>query len=72
MLLRSFSDRMVVMDSRLISFTIDECVIHSLGFHLQKLVPQRGFEPPTCRLGGGRSIQLSYRGDDLRLYLTIV
>lgn len=19
-----------------------------------------GFEPPTCRLGGGRSIQLSY------------
>ena len=20
----------------------------------------RGFEPPTCRLGGGRSIQLSY------------
>ena len=21
----------------------------------------RGFEPPTSRLGGGRSIQLSYR-----------
>ena len=26
------------------------------------LAPTRGFEPPTCRLGGGRSIQLSYVG----------
>ena len=24
------------------------------------LASQRGFEPPTCRLGGGRSILLSY------------
>jgi hypothetical protein len=24
------------------------------------LVGTGGFEPPTCRLGGGRSIQLSY------------
>ncbi len=28
----------------------------------KKLAPRRGFEPPTCRLGGGRSIRLSYRG----------
>ncbi len=26
------------------------------------LVPQGGFEPPTCPLGGDRSILLSYRG----------
>ena len=25
------------------------------------LASRRGFEPPTCRLGGGCSIQLSYR-----------
>ena len=28
----------------------------------EDLAPTRGFEPPTCRLGGGRSILLSYVG----------
>ena len=27
-----------------------------------EMVPRRRFERPTCRLGGGCSIQLSYRG----------
>src|SRR5690606_24958903 len=27
----------------------------------RKMVPRRRFERPTCRLGGGCSIQLSYR-----------
>ena len=26
------------------------------------MAPTRGFEPPTCRLGGGRSVLLSYVG----------
>ena len=28
----------------------------------KKVVPSRRFERPTCPLGGGRSIQLSYEG----------
>ena len=35
------------------------CVVAARGWHL---VPRAGFEPATCRLGGGCSIQLSYRG----------
>ena len=42
-------------------------LIHSLFSILSYLSPKgaflahpRGFEPPTCRLGGGRSILLSY------------
>ena len=30
------------------------------GFPTEFLASQRGVEPPTYRLGGGRSIQLSY------------
>ena len=29
---------------------------------IPELAPLRGFEPPACRLGGGRSILLSYKG----------
>ena len=29
------------------------------------LVPRAGLEPATFRLGGGRSIQMSYRGQNL-------
>ena len=29
---------------------------------ISKLAPMKGVEPPTCRLGGDRSILLSYMG----------
>ena len=35
---------------------------------ISKLAPMKGVEPPTCRLGGDRSILLSYMG----LYYLIV
>ncbi len=31
------------------------------------MAPRRRFERPTCRLGGGCSIQLSYRGSVIKL-----
>jgi site-specific DNA recombinase len=34
-----------------------------LGPNLDHAVPRAGFEPAACRLGGDRSIQLSYRGE---------
>ncbi len=41
--------------------------MYLLGFNsilvLKILVPSTRFERMTCRLGGGRSIQLSYEGD---------
>ncbi len=33
-----------------------------IGDGKRKVVPRRGFEPPTYRLGICRSVQLSYRG----------
>ncbi len=32
------------------------------NYHIfkEKMVRSEGIEPPTCRLGGGRSIRLSY------------
>lgn len=37
---------------------------HEVGFDPRnvKMVPPPGFEPGTCRVGGGRSVQLSYGG----------
>lgn len=32
------------------------------GLRVLRMVPSRRFERPTCPLGGGRSIQLSYEG----------
>lgn len=31
-----------------------------IDLHDKKMVRSEGIEPPTCRLGGGRSIRLSY------------
>jgi hypothetical protein len=31
----------------------------------KKMARLGGFEPPTCRLGGGCSIQLSYKREDV-------
>lgn len=50
----------VVLRCIIYRFTLN--IIVFLIENNEKMAPQRGFEPPTCRLGGGCSIRLSYRG----------
>ena len=37
-------------------------MVSEAGHYVKFFVPLEGFEPPTYRSEGGRSIQLSYRG----------